>query len=260
LLRRSARREAGRFLAEGPQVVSSAVARTRLLEVFATPESVDRHPHLLDRIRGTGAPVRLIEPAAAAALSETVTPQGLIAVVPIPRVELDELPELRLVAVLVEPRDPGNVGTIIRTADAAGADAVLLTGDSVDPFGGKAVRASAGSVFHLPVVDGVATDAALRVLAERGCRLVAADGYATRDLDSALDAGELDRPTAWLFGNEAHGLNADLLDRVITSGGTPLRIPVYGSAESLNLGAAAAVCLYASARAQRKRRGEGVAG
>jgi TrmH family RNA methyltransferase len=258
LLRRSARRETGRFLIEGPQALPAAVERIPLLEVFATPEAVDRQPALLGRIRATGAPLRLIERAAAAALSETVTPQGLVAVATIPLGKLEELTRPRLVAVLVEPRDPGNVGTIIRTADAAGADAVILSGDSVDPFGGKAVRASAGSVFHLPVIDGVPTSDAMSALAGLGCRLLAADGHADRDLDEALDNGLLDGPTAWLFGNEAHGLTPEVIDSVAAAAGTPLRVPVYGAAESLNLGAAAAVCLYASARAQRNHRGEGV--
>jgi TrmH family RNA methyltransferase len=263
LLRRATRRDEGRFLVEGPQAVSAAAAHGTLIELFATAETGRRHRSLVAGIAAAGTPVRLVEPAAAAALSETVTPQGLVAVAPIPRADLSALADpaapsrLRLVAVLVEPRDPGNVGTILRTADAAGADAVVLTGASADPFGGKAVRASAGSVFHLPVVDGVGTAAALALLADHGCRLVAADGHASRDLDGALDSGELDTPTAWLFGNEAHGLPAEVLARVTNLGGTPLRVPVYGGAESLNLAAAAAVCLYASARAQRKRGGEG---
>jgi TrmH family RNA methyltransferase len=260
LLRRSSRRDADRFLVEGPQALSAAVEHGRLSEVFATSDAAARHERLLQRCTGAGVPVHLIDAAAAAALSETITPQGIVGVAAIPRTDLEQVPVLRLVAVLVEPRDPGNVGTIIRTADAAGADAVLLTGDSVDPFGGKAVRASAGSVFHLPVIDGVGTDATLRALRDRDCHLLAADGHAAKDLDAALDAGLLDRPVAWLFGNEAHGLPADLITNVINLSGTSLRVPVYGAAESLNLAAAAAVCLYASARAQRKRGGEGVGG
>jgi TrmH family RNA methyltransferase len=98
----------------------------------------------------------------------------------------------------------------------------------------------------------------MSALAGLGCRLLAADGHADRDLDEALDNGLLDGPTAWLFGNEAHGLTPEVIDSVAAAAGTPLRVPVYGAAESLNLGAAAAVCLYASARAQRNHRGEGV--
>jgi TrmH family RNA methyltransferase len=162
--------------------------------------------------------------------------------------------------VLVEPRDPGNLGTIIRTADAAGADAVLVTDEAADPFSGKAIRASAGSVFALPVVDGISTAAALDALVARGCRPLATTGAGVADLDSLLDAGELALPTAWLFGNEAAGLPSAVIDAVAAADGTSLRVPVYGAAESLNVAAAAAVCLYASARAQRRGPGEGVGG
>ncbi|HEX7187732.1 MAG TPA: RNA methyltransferase, partial [Actinomycetes bacterium] len=144
-------------------------------------------------------------------------------------------------------RDPGNVGTVLRTADAAGAQAVLLTGDSVDPYNGKCVRASAGSIFHLPVSVGRAVAEDLPALRAAGLRVLAADGHADLDLDAATDAGLLSGPTAWVFGNEAWGLpevTRALADEVV-------KVPIHGRAESLNLAAAAAVCLYASARAQR---------
>jgi TrmH family RNA methyltransferase len=155
----------------------------------------------------------------------------------------------RLVAVLAHARDPGNAGTVIRTADAAGAAAVLLTGDSVDPYNGKCVRASAGSLFHLPISVGGDAAADLPALRAAGLRVLAADGHAEVDLDQAADAGLLAGPTAWVFGNEAWGLPEQtraLADEVV-------RVPIYGRAESLNLATAAAVCLYASARAQRAR-------
>ncbi|MGI8696514.1 MAG: TrmH family RNA methyltransferase [Mycobacteriales bacterium] len=143
---------------------------------------------------------------------------------------------------LVEPNEPGNLGAIIRTADAAGADAVLVDGGA-DPFGGKAVRASAGSLFHLPVVP-VATSELLARAAADGLTTLATSGEASSELDDA----ELSAPTVWVFGNEAHGLPHSVLaaaDRCV-------RIPIYGRAESLNLAAAAAVCLYASARAHHR--------
>jgi TrmH family RNA methyltransferase len=249
------------MLVEGPQALSLALGRVAFDEVFATPAAGERHPDLLARLAEAGAEITAVTDEAAASLSETVTPQGLVGVAALPQVGLEALPgALRLVAVLIEPRDPGNLGTIVRTADAAGADAVVLAGDSVDPFGGKAIRASAGSVFTIPVVDDVEVRAALEHLARSGCRPIAADGHAERDLDQALDAGELPGPTAWVFGNEARGLPPEVIDFVTGSGGTSLRVPVYGAAESLNLAAAAAVCLYSSARAQRKWTGEGVGG
>jgi RNA methyltransferase, TrmH family len=259
LLRRSARRRQQKMLVEGPQALSLALGRVEFDEVFATAASADRHPELLGRLAQAGTEVTMVTDEAAASLSETVTPQRLVGVGVLPQLGLESLPDApRLVAVLVEARDPGNLGTIVRTADAAGADAVVLAGDSVDPFGGKAIRASAGSVFTLPVIDGVEIRPTLERLAGAGCRPFAADGHAQLDLDHALDAGELDGPTAWVFGNEARGLPPEVIHFVTGSGGTSLRVPVYGAAESLNLAAAAAVCLYSSARAQRKWTGEGV--
>jgi TrmH family RNA methyltransferase len=151
----------------------------------------------------------------------------------------------RLVAVVAEIRDPGNAGTVLRTADAAGAGAVIFAGDAVDPYNGKCVRASAGSLFHVDVVR-----TGLDVVGElqnHGLQTLATSGYGADDLDTLLDDGALVGPTAWLFGSEAHGLPRELLD----AADRRVRVPIYGGAESLNLAAAAAVCLYASARAHR---------
>ncbi|MCU1601032.1 MAG: methyltransferase, partial [Frankiales bacterium] len=176
------------------------------------------------------------------ALAETVTPQGLVGVAPLLDAALPASP--RLVAVLHGVNDPGNAGTVIRTADAAGADAVVLTEGSVDPHNGKCVRATAGSLWHLPVV----TDAdALRTIADLqadGLTVLATTGAADVDLDDL----DLSGPTAWVFGTEAHGLP----EEVLAAADRRVRIPLYGRAESLNLASAAAVCLYASARAQRE--------
>ncbi len=216
-----------------------ALAADAVLELFATADAIERHPELT-------ADAAEISEKDAAALSETVTPQGLVAVCRLPRPTLADVAESspRLLAVLVEPNDPGNAGTIIRTADAAGADAVVLDG-GVDAFNGKAVRASAGSVFHLPIVEGPAAD----VCALRGVTTLAATGSGARSIDELAADGTLSGPTAWLFGSEAHGLPADVLARADHA----VRVPIYGRAESLNLAAAAAICLYASARAQRGR-------
>jgi TrmH family RNA methyltransferase len=238
LTRRSARRETGRFLAEGAQAVREALAAEAVLELFATADAIARHPDL-------AAGASEISEKDAASLSETVTPQGLVAVCRLPQPTLRDvlIGEPRLLAVLLEPNDPGNLGTIIRTADAAGADAVILDG-GVDPYNGKAVRASAGSLFHLPVVEASAT----AVIDVPGLLTLATAGTGTSDLDALVDGGELAHPSAWLFGTEAHGLP----DTVLQAADHTVRVPVYGHAESLNLAAAAAVCLYASARAQRR--------
>jgi TrmH family RNA methyltransferase len=156
----------------------------------------------------------------------------------------------RLVAVLADIRDPGNAGTILRTADAAGAGAVVFAGDAVDPYNGKCVRASAGSLFHVDVARARDAAGAVREARAAGLAVLAATGYGESDLHDLAAAGHLSRPTAWLFGSEAHGLADDLL----AAADARVRVPLYGRAESLNLGAAAAVCLYASARAQHEER------
>ncbi|RBM23921.1 RNA methyltransferase [Streptomyces sp. PT12] len=254
LLRRAARGRERRFLAEGPQAVREAVAHrdgdvSTLVELFATPEAAERHPDVVAAARSAGARVHLAAPAVLADLSGTVTPQGLVGVCRFLDRPLAEITAAapRLVAVLAHVRDPGNAGTVLRCADAAGADAVILTDASVDLYNPKAVRASAGSIFHLPVALGVPVDEAVAALSGAGVRVVAADGGGERDLDAELDDGAMGRPTAWIFGNEAWGLPAGtraLADAVV-------RVPLHGRAESLNLATAAAVCLYASARAQR---------
>jgi len=261
LTRRAGRDAAGEFLAEGPQAVREALAGALAgtvpppRELFATADALARHRDLVDLAGSAGVPVSEVTPHAAEALSETTTPQGLVAVCP----ALDVLLAVALagrpclVAVLADVRDPGNAGTVLRSADAAGADAVVLAGDSVDPYNGKAVRASAGSLFHLPVVRGADLAAALDAAHRAGLTVLAADGAGEADLDALDDDGTLAAPTAWLFGNEAWGLPAAvgaLADRRV-------RIPIHDRAESLNLAAAAAVCLFGSARARRRPAGSG---
>ena len=248
MLRRGARREQGLVLLEGPSAVSAAANAGVIQELYVTPAAAARHAHLL---KAAGVRPWLVSEEAAAALSETVTPQGIVAVAPLPTADLTRVLQApprrsgaRLVVVLVEPRDPGNAGTVIRTADAAGADAVVLAGSSVDPWSGKCVRASAGSVLHLPIVEGVGATEAATVLSASGCRLIAADGHADVSLHDPAGAAALAGDHAWLFGNEAHGLPGALL-RIVD---VVIGVPVYGRAESLNLAAAAAVCLYESAR------------
>ncbi|MGF7235230.1 MAG: TrmH family RNA methyltransferase, partial [Frankia sp.] len=244
LTRPSARKADGLFLVEGRSAVSAGLAAGRLREVFVGVSARARHDDLLV---GAGVPIRLVSDEAVASLSETVTPQGIVGVAAINPTRITDLARPRMVAVLVEVRDPGNAGTVVRTADAAGADAVVFAGDCVDPWGGKSVRASAGSVFHLPLITGVGFDEAVAGLRAAGCRLVATAATAETDLDAALDGGLLAAPMAWLFGNEAHGLSV----RMLAVADQTVRVPVYGRAESLNLATAAAVCLYATARAQK---------
>jgi TrmH family RNA methyltransferase len=280
------------FLAEGPQAVREAV-RLHLdrqdagrdgvvVDVYATAEALERHTDIAALLDREDAPsLRWVTPDVLAAMSSTVTPQGFVAVCRFVDVPLEDVLAAgpRLVAVLVEVRDPGNAGTIIRAADSAGAGAVILTGASVDPYNPKTVRSTVGSLFHLPLVIGVELDGLIDRLREAGLTVLAADGYGATNLDDLQDAsaarrfgsGDDDGPDesgsgsdegaagasvsavrledagAWLFGNEAQGLPAE----VTASADARVAVPIYGSAESLNVGTAATVCLYASARAQR---------
>ena len=215
-------------------------------ELFVTARAAEQLPGLLDAAREAGVPVSPITDRAADGLSETVTPQGVVAVCDLVDRPLETVlaGTPRLVVVLVDVADPGNAGTVIRVADAAGADAVVLAGDTVDPHNGKCVRSAAGSLFHVPVARSRDVPEVLGALGAAGLRTLAADGYAERGLDEMTFAD----PIAWIFGNEAHGLGQDVLDAVDEA----VRIPLYGKAESLNLATAAAVCVYTAAMAAHR--------
>jgi TrmH family RNA methyltransferase len=254
LTKRALRQRARAFLAEGPQAVTEAFdSGAPVSELFVTAEARARHADLVAKIAQRGVPVHAVSGEVMAELAQTVTPQGLLAVcgfVDVPLAQALAGPgSPSLVAVLASVRDPGNAGTVLRAADAAGAGAVLFSDASVDPYNGKAVRASAGSLFHLPLVAGVRLEPAVSALRAAGLRVLAADARGGRTLDD-LTPDELAAPTAWIFGNEAWGMPEPVLALADES----VAVPIYGRAESLNLATAAAVCLYASARAQRAQR------
>ena len=277
---RSARRKQGRFRVEGPQAVRSLLAhRPELaLEVHLTERAAEAHPELERLAREAGVPARLVDeqilramvresgpadaaadvaPAPAAARTggapgALVSPQGVVAVGALPAEDpdaataaLEALPDdgPLTVVVLHEVRDPGNVGTLIRTADAAGADLVLLTRTSADPYSPKAVRASVGGLFHLPVLTGAESGPLLEALAARGITAAATSGYA----DSELFDVDLPDRIAWILGNEAHGLDEETL----AAAPLTVRIPLAGHAESLNVHTAATVCLFETLRRRR---------
>lgn len=250
LAKRSARDETGLFLLEGPQSVREAIAfrPDGIVELYATPAALERHPDLRDAAQAAGIEVEYTSESVLEAMADTVTPQGIVAVARQFPTSLREVlaGEPTLIAICEEVRDPGNLGTIIRAADAAGADAVVLTGRTVDPYNPKVVRSTTGSLFHLPLVRAGELESAVGEIRGAGLRVVAAD-VKGEDLLAARSAGLLAEPTAWLFGNEARGLE----DAALGLADTALRLPIYGSAESLNLATAASVCLYESAFAQR---------
>ncbi|MCQ1951341.1 RNA methyltransferase [Arthrobacter sp. zg-Y859] len=281
---RSSRLKTGRFLAEGPQAVREALSAHRAAavdggpavvhEVYATEACLDRLPELADL--ASGVMLRLATDEVLAAMADTVSPQGIVAVCHTSTATLEDVlaAGAKLVAVLCEVRDPGNAGTVLRAADSAGADAVVLTASSVDIYNPKAVRSTAGSLFHLPVVTGADFTDVIHALQAAGVTVLAADGYGNVNLDRLQDLSavrrfggtaaaassrpdgedaaaeaalpQLEQPTAWLFGNEAQGLS----DAELAAADHRVAVPLYGRAESLNVGTAATVCLYASARAQ----------
>jgi len=248
LTKRSARQESGLFLLEGPQAAREAL-RYRpdtMLELFATPTAIERHDDIRAAAEEAGIEVVFTTEAVLDAMADTVTPQGIVAVARQSPTALKDVfaDTTRLIAICEEVRDPGNLGTIIRAADAAGADAVILTGRTVDLYNPKVVRATTGSLFHLPVVVGVELAAVVERARAHGIRTIAADVGGD---DFLASRALLSEPTAWLFGNEARGLDEEALAQVDLS----LRLPIYGSAESLNLATAASVCLYETAFAQR---------
>ncbi|CAN5520616.1 RNA methyltransferase [soil metagenome] len=248
LTKRSAREETGLFLLEGPQAAREVLAHRpdTVVEMFATPTALERHPDLKDAAREVGIEVVFTTEAVLDVMADTVTPQGIVAVARQTPTSVRDIfaASPRLVAICEEVRDPGNLGTIIRAADAAGADAVILTGRTVDPYNPKVVRATTGSLFHLPIAVGVDLAAAVERAHAAGVRVVAAD---VGGGDFLAARALLAEPTAWLFGNEARGLD----DAALALADLSLRLPIYGSAESLNLATAASVCLYETAFAQR---------
>jgi len=249
LARRSARAKSGRFLAEGPQAVREAV-RSRpqgVVDLYVTAAAADRYAaDVLEPARAARLHVHEVSEDVLAAMCDAEAPQGLAAVCTVVSPSLDEVlaASPRLLVLLTHVRDPGNAGTVIRGADAVGADAVLVSDASVDVWSPKVVRSTAGSLFHLPVVTGLDVEAAAAALRAAGVRLLAADGAGDRLLTDV----DLVPPHVWVMGNEAWGLpqaTRALCDEVV-------RVPIWGSAESLNLAMAATVCLYASAGVQNR--------
>ncbi len=236
LHRRKGRREQGRFLVEGQHPVAEALADGWVEEVFCLPELEQAWAHV-DRLT-------LVDERVLAALSDAATPQGVVAVARQRTSALAEVVGRGVLVVLCGASDPGNVGTIIRTADATGATAVVLTAGAVDPFSPKVVRSTAGSITHLPLVVDVEAIDVLRACRAAGQRTVGLDGNA--DVLVTED-GCLRGPVALVMGSEAHGVPASVRAEVDTLAA----LPVYGRAESLNLAVATSVTLYEAARQQR---------
>lgn len=245
LLKTAQRKKTHQFLAEGENSVEAAIATGAATDLFVTEQAAEKFEEIVRTAGYMNVYTHPITDRAAKSLSDTVTTTGIFALCNdvLWTVGKAVNSRSRLVSVPVETREPGNAGTLIRVADAVGADAVVFAGETVDPQGPKVVRASAGSLFHVPVARNVNIDDVLGQLRSQGLQILATAADGEVDLD---DAGELlSRPTAWLFGNEAHGLGEELLDKADHR----VRIPIRGRAESLNLATAASICLYESSKA-----------
>lgn len=235
LSRRSVRERTGRFLVEGPQSVREVVLHRpeQVVDLYLTAEARSRHADIVASAESARLHVHEVSDEVLVALCDTPTPQGLAAVCRTSTATLDQVLAAgpRLLVLLTNVRDPGNAGTVIRGADAAGADAVLVSDASVDVHSPKVVRSTAGSLFHLPLVTGLPVVETVGRLRAAGIRVLAADGAG----EVLLPDVDLGPPHAWVMGNEAWGLSTevrDLCDEVV-------RVPIYGSAESLNLAMAA---------------------
>jgi TrmH family RNA methyltransferase len=247
LNKKDARSETGLFLLEGPQGLKEALARPKLIvDLYATEEAIERHAELFERADAAKIFVQVVSEAVLKVMCDTNTPQGIVAVCHQVHVSLDDLIDTKpqLVALLANIRDPGNAGTVLRAADAAGADAVIFSDNSVDVYNPKVVRSTTGSIFHLPVVIGADIAETIAKLKASGIQVLAANGGGV-ELPK-LDQKRLAKPTAWVLGNEAWGFEPETLALVDLE----VAVPIYGAAESLNLATAASICLYASAFAQ----------
>lgn len=247
LSKKESRSETGLFLLEGPQGLKEALTRPKLIEkIFATEAFEEKNLELLNRARESRVRVVLVTEKVIAELSDTTTPQGVVAICQQFHVSLADIlgQKPKLIAFLAQIRDPGNAGTVLRAADAAGADAVVFSKGSVDIYNPKVVRSTTGSMFHLPFCIEADIATSLAELKQSGLLVLAAD-ISGKPLPE-LERESLAKPTAWLFGNEAWGLEPEVLALADQS----VLVPIYGAAESLNLATAASVCMYASAFAQ----------
>lgn len=247
LHKKDARSETGLFLLEGPQGLKEALSRPKLIvDLYVTEEAVNRHTELVEQAEAAHVEVQLVSESVLKVMCDTNNPQGMLAVCHQLDVELDDLiaTKPQLVALLANIRDPGNAGTVLRAADAAGADGIIFSSNSVDAYNPKVVRSTTGSIFHLPIVIGADITETIAKLKAAGIQVLAANVGGV-ELPS-IEQEQLAKPTAWVLGNEAWGFEPETLELVDQE----VAVPIYGAAESLNLATAASICLYASAFAQ----------
>jgi TrmH family RNA methyltransferase len=249
LQKRSARWSERVFVAEGAELLRTALRAGAAIEsVYVAPEA-EEDPATRETCQQAleaGARLFVLAPGVLERVADTVTPQPVLTILPMMDNDVTgagAAAEEPLIIVLVDVRDPGNAGTVLRTADASGVNAVIFSGESVDPYNPKTVRASAGSLFHVPFsvqADPVALAASLKAGGYRTLATVARDGDDYATLDWSV-------PTALFLGNEAAGLGAEVRQAV----GGAVGIPMEGRAESLNVGVACAVLCFEALRQRR---------
>ena len=243
LLRRAERDKRAAFLVEGPAAVLEALASPLAVhDVFVADDLDD--PALERALDTRGIGPWIVGRDVIDVLSDTVTPQGVVAVVADPSASVEVLSRVDLCLVLAEVRDPGNAGTLVRSAAAAGAGAVVFTSGSVDPLHPKVVRSAAGALFGVPLVRGEPFAEVTGALRRAGVTLVGASARAGTDMYSF----DLTGPIALVLGNESWGLP----DATETTLDASVRIPMPGPVESLNVSVAGSILLFEALRQRRR--------
>ncbi len=238
------------FLIEGPHLVEMALSSgIGIKKVFFTRTFCKKREaqKLLRKVSKCSREIFEVTENIINKLADTETPQGIVSVVSCGTLSLDELSFQKnpLLVVIDGIQDPGNLGTIIRTSDAAGVDGIILLPGTCDAFISKTIRATAGSIFNVPIVFSD-NDSLNRWFNKRNLQLIATSA----EEDKSVFDADLTRPTAIILGNEAHGVSRQLKH----SADLILKIPIYGRAESLNVATSAAVCLYEAVRQRRSKK------
>ena len=243
LLNKRDRELRSEFLVEGAHGVEEVIAANLAKQIFVTKEFALANNVLMSKAANARISIFETDPIAIEKLSETLSPQGIVAVAAYVAKDLEkeDLLSANFVVVLSNVREPGNAGSIIRVADAAGADLVIFAGTCVDPHNGKVVRSSAGSIFNVKVRQADDVAETLRALTQTNHNIYIADGNAQMSWSDI----DLKNPVAWVLGNEAWGVSNE--DAPV---GQRVAIPIYGKAESLNVATAAALCLYETAKSR----------
>ena len=243
LLNKRDRELRSEFLVEGAHGVEEVIAANLAKQIFVTKEFALANNVLMSKAANARISIFETDPIAIEKLSETLSPQGIVAVAAYVAKDLEkeDLLIANFVVVLSNVREPGNAGSIIRVADAAGADLVIFAGTCVDPHNGKVVRSSAGSIFNVKVRQADDVAETLRALTQTNHNIYIADGNAQMSWSDI----DLKNPVAWVLGNEAWGVSNE--DAPV---GQRVAIPIYGKAESLNVATAAALCLYETAKSR----------